>query len=579
MTPPVTTRGKDIRSQALASVTQDMSSSRLRILSDLMESRKRAEQHEQEFLRTIHSENAAFSQIVSLFEETIDDVKSESALVVEKLSYKLEDCGDSIENLRSNLRNEVSQQLENVADEILRVQAGCKDSVESLMQEKEQTRNELERIADLASTSEALRAKQDMESRTMIEGLKAQISLVSGKVDRFEKRLSEIDSAIDEKINGLIERMSQGTRDLESKILERVEESEKRIRNFTDSRLGGALEQVEGQTRELVEEALLKYESEMQSMKKESVTSLSNANDGVSKAIARIDRLEGSLSTYSSVTTEDTRQMIQESLKSLEEKCSTGSFKQSQDLKSSILKILDEQILEASKTLASKIDAQSKIIQAISLAGYRHEWTIQNASSRFKSLGLLASANKYVSSEPFSIGPYLNMQFRLYPVSTQSLDQPTVWLIHRPSSSDSVVPIFVDLAVGLCKRGPLKQKKVQELFGHWVWEAHFPGDILSELDEQGDLRIAVEISMRQWMDLTQLVMKPQENDDQELELPSSPSGMSNYTFGAAPLNPLTTNPFDVAENKGPLTPRRSSWAKFGTSTQSAPELVVYNPFK
>jgi hypothetical protein len=35
--------------------------------------------------------------------------------------------------------------------------------------------------------------------------------------------------------------------------------------------LGGALEQVEGQTRELVEEALLKFESEMQSMKKEKI--------------------------------------------------------------------------------------------------------------------------------------------------------------------------------------------------------------------------------------------------------------------------------------------------------------------
>ena len=588
MTPPASTRGKEVRSQALASVTQDMSSSRLRILGDLMDTRKRAEQHEQEFLRTINSENAAFSQIVSLFEGTIEDVKSESAVLVDQLVAKVAAREISLGEVRSSFRGEISKDFENVGLEVLRVEKTYKECIESIIRDSGETRSDINQISESVSCLKERMEEENLRSLRASDEMSDRIStLLSDASSRADKLLSELESRVEGKIHDVMEtvwrRLERIPDDFESRILSKIEESEQRLRTLIDSRLGGLEEQMEARARELVEQASLESEAKFERLFAESKQNFAHASGNITNLSEKVHLIE-SRSTAASSDIEQTKVLISEKFNSRFER-------EKNEINSIILKTVQEKINEYSNNISLQLESQSKAIQAVALSGFRHEWVVQNAASRFKSLGLLSSPNKFVSSESFSVGPYPNMQLRIFPVSTQTVDQPTVWLIHRPGAADDVIPIFVDLALGSAKRGPLKVKRMQELFGHWVWEAHFPGDILSEVDEQANLKISVEISMRQWMDPIVAAVPPpriMNVDDDPSDLPNSPSAMSNYTFGG-PLKPLltTTNPFDTSggdnspndHKSRPLTPRRSSWAQFGGDTSSSPQLVPLNPFK
>ena len=147
------------------------------------------------------------------------------------------------------------------------------------------------------------------------------------------------------------------------------------------------------------------------------------------------------------------------------------------------------------------------------------------------------------------MGPFRDLQFRFFP------EAGIVWLIHRPTanSSEALLPLAVDIGVGTLKRGPIRMKKVQELFGHWVWEAAFTGlSVSAEVSVDESLRISVEVCARQWL------------EDLHADPPDSPSQMSSYSFSAPPK----TNPFTPD-----LTPSRSSWAQFGED-----EEIGRNPF-
>ena len=162
-------------------------------------------------------------------------------------------------------------------------------------------------------------------------------------------------------------------------------------------------------------------------------------------------------------------------------------------------------------------------------------------------------------------------------MSNATSDCPCVWLVHRPMNDSVALPVFVDIAVGRSKRSQCRMKKVQELFGHWVWEAEgFDQHLLDkEVDENGQLKICVEVSMRQWLqDKKQQVAHAALVESQ----PDSP--MSTYTV----FKPLvsSTNPFVAGDVQSPVvTPRRGKWAKFGTEDdeEEVKEEQYVNPFR
>jgi hypothetical protein len=258
----------------------------------------------------------------------------------------------------------------------------------------------------------------------------------------------------------------------------------------------------------------------------------------------------------------------------------------------SIIRIdqLESEISKIRREISEKISEQQNFLHAVATTGHRHDWMIANALNRLKSLGVMNSAYKFINSEQFSVGPYRNLMFRFYPVSAPGLDCPAVWLVQRPTSAEALIPVFVDVGIGSTKKGPLRAKKVQELFGHWVWEATFPNDVLTQELAADDLVVSVEISMRQWMDPPTEITAPVVAED---DIPDSPSRMSNFTFVPhaepirAPSLPVlrnsspatgTPNPFSKDDAAQAVTPRRSSWAQFGGSPdENTP--VPSNPFR
>ena len=132
-------------------------------------------------------------------------------------------------------------------------------------------------------------------------------------------------------------------------------------------------------------------------------------------------------------------------------------------------------------------------------------------------------------------------------------------------------------------------KKVQELFGHWIWEGSgFDRDVIEkEVDKNGSLVVSVEISMRQWLASNNDTVAASMSSE---NFPESP--MSAYTFADGtstpqlPLRPLSTNPFDnemkkkTEEKPSALTPRRMSWAMFGdhADDEGASASTSLNPF-
>jgi len=567
MITPGSSRGKEVRSQALASVTQDMSSSRLRILGDLMESRKRAEQHEQEFLRTIHSENAAFSQIVSLFESSIEDVRSESSKLNEETIQRVEVQGVFIDELKSRLGSEISERFESISSEITRDKDVSTKSMDSVRVELAKTKAELDHLLTAVPLIKGQLESQGAETRRLLDDFESRISSMGVELAKTGRLVEASEERLERKIEGAVEeftkRLDSLPSELEGKLSVKIIEAESRLRALIDARVGGTEEQQESRTRELIEEACTSLEMRIENISMDSKRASAAATESAGQLAQRLDGLSAPVP---SLTEEKIGNLFEEMFEKKFSSPKTDSSELEKEIKN-----LRNEVLNLSQHFSRQLEAHAKTLKAVSLAGYRHEWKIVQAASKFKSLGLLSAPNKFVNSESFSIGPYENLQLRVFPVSTQTSDQPTVWLIHRPESYEAVVPIFVDLAVGSSKRGPIKLKKVQELFGHWVWEAHFVGDILSELDEEGSLIISAEVSMRQWTDLRGL--NPPTTYEEKEDVPDSPSGMSSYTF-AGPLKPLPTNPFEQSDNRGPLTPRRSSWAQFGT-----PELVALNPFK
>ena len=250
-----------------------------------------------------------------------------------------------------------------------------------------------------------------------------------------------------------------------------------------------------------------------------------------------------------------------------------------------------EEIESLETRLSSSINRQDMAIRALGTSGYFHEWTIRDAKSKLQSLGLLSSGGKFVSSEIFSIGPYSNLQLRLYPLSSSLASNTSVWLIHAPGSDQNgpSLPVFVDLGIGKSRRALCRMKKVQELFGHWIWEGSgFDRDVIEkEVDNSGSLVVSVEISMRQWLASNNDTVPTSMSSE---NFPESP--MSAYTFADGtstpqlPLRPLSTNPFDnemkkkTEEKPSALTPRRMSWAMFGdhADDEGASASSSLNPF-
>ena len=571
-------KDKGVRAQALASVTQEMSSSRLRILGDLMESRKKAEQHEQEFLRTIHSENAAFSQIVSLFENSLSEVRDNA----EQMSQRFESAVSKVDEVASErheiLRKDVSKHIDDAVKSVSESHGPLRDSI---MQIEPQLTSLQARFgaltvqadAKIEDTVHALEESIQTVSTSIaksIQNIEDQVSKLSDKITLASQRLLNLETETQERIDKLFcemeSRIQSRSSDIEALMESKIILLESRMRSLLAERIGGTEEQLEARMQERLEEEVNKVKTDVNESTDERVL-------GINKRLLALEQQQAILELQ------------------ITQSRAAGSRNSETDIR---LFELQSQIDSLVTETASRLSMQETRLMAVAHSGFHYDWDLTHPIPRLNSLGLLSTGGKHVNSDLFDVGPYKNLQLRLFPVNAPGTDSPTLWLIHRPVSADTPIPVYVDLSIGTHKRGPIKMKKVQELFGHWVWEAVFEGARIQSLVDSDSLRISVEISTRQWMldsDITALApMMAASPSTEEDDLPPSPSNMTSYTFAGPqelPLRPLTTNPFDRNEitlpavsSKGSLTPRRSSWAQFGGTSPIADSNVEQsNPFR
>ena len=132
-----------------SNLTEDISSSRLAILSELMDARKRAEQQEQEFLKKIHRENAGLSSLIGLFEEGLADVKTSVSDQTNSLSEfkshfdkRLLDLTASIESL-SVADSAFTEELKGVTSEVVAIRNAVSSVSAEALQRQEQAETRL----------------------------------------------------------------------------------------------------------------------------------------------------------------------------------------------------------------------------------------------------------------------------------------------------------------------------------------------------------------------------------------------------------------------------------------------------
>lgn len=572
---PVSAKARDLRAQAVASVTQDMGSARIKILGDLMESRKRAEQHEQEFLRTIHSENASFSQIVSLFESSLDELRTESLSINESVQDSIRMFHQEMNASRSELKNVVESEIISFKQSHEKVVSSHSASLASLSSQVDSVHGKT--LAIQSSLEYRLNESdaKHMELLTSLDTMNVKQSEMSNKLmdlsARFDALEKDIQSRCEDQLRSLSADLAALKTELDTKVDQQVQDAERRVRDTFEARLAGLEEILEGNFRDRIDTASVEQESKWRDDLSQTHDKLIDGFMKSEEALkARLDSLESC--SQNQPDTQVIQSLIVARVEQLVEQFGlTGLTKSTRDS----IRNLEERMSNLRSDFNTQLAQLSSILNAVAHSGFHYEWRITDAIARFKSLGLLGSPGKFVNSETFNLGPYNNMSLRFFPVSTVTGESPTIWLIQRPESPEASVPLYVDIAIGSLKRGPLKRKHVQELFGHWVWEGSFQSDIVSSEKSGDDLSISVEISMRQWMDLEEIAFRQQQKVAEE-EIPDSPSAMSTFTF--VPQLPQT-NPF----NEGSVTPRRSSWAQFANSPDEnkpiATSRAASNPFK
>ncbi len=574
---PSSARGKEIRTQGVASVTQDMSSARLKILGDLMESRKRAEQHEQEFLRTIHSENAAFSRIVSLFEDSLTEIKQISDQHVSSLEESLEKSKNEMVETRASLEQRLEESLAPIKQVVDKLETSVSSDYPSVMKQVDSLQTKL--MAFISSTE--FKSKDDASKinelcgslgliSSEVKGISAELGFLRHELERSNQKVTE---SLDDQLASLKDDYMEKLSGLRTDFEKRVTDSEVDLRALLDSRLGGLEEILGNRIKEVRDQLSHQAENSTARAFEDCKSQVKAETSSITTVLSdRLRKIESGLQTC--VDEQKLKEIIDEKVSSWTEPHEKVVAHEE------LIRSLEQQLSSMRSEFIDRLSTQAATMNAIAHSGLRYEWKIKSAVARLTSLGILGgSTGKYVSSEVFNLGPYKNLSLRFFPVSTASGELPTVWLIIRPSGPDAIIPIYVDIGVGVSKRGPLKRKQVQELFGHWVWEACFPNDIVAAEVQDDDLSVSVEISMRQWMDLERLpsVQRAPQTSliEEDAEIPESPSAMSNYTFV-----PPQTNPFD----SGSVTPRRSSWAQFGSPPPDENEpqnttRLASNPFK
>ena len=537
-----------------------------------MESRKRAEQHEQEFLRTIHSENAAFSRVVSLFEDGLEELRSDSSSDRSELQVQVDEIRRLFSETKQQLDSKIQADIVIVKQAVEKLECNNTNMSASLTSQIDAVQAKL--MAFISSSDFKTKDSQNKlgEVVNSLERMNSDLSLLRSQTGAVEQKLTVNAAEFAEEhnaklvtIDGKIGTLNQS---LETRLDDRIREAEQKLRSLFESRIGGLEEQMVNRITEERELTVTGLEEKVSTVQTELRQEFRQAvQDSTCSFSTRLNEIDSRLEA--AVPRESLDLLIGEKISAL-------------NIKEEAVRMNEEKIRELEGKLNrvqidmnDKLLKQSAMMTAIAHSGFRYDWNISNAITRFSSLGLLGGSGggKFVSSELFSIGPYKNLSIRIFPLSTISGDAPTVWLINRPASPDAVIPLYVDVSVGLSKRGPIKRKQVQELFGHWIWEASFPSDILTSELRGEDLSVSIEISMRQWMDLDRVSdIQASTASEEPVDMPESPSAMSNYTFVPVP----TSNPFE-----GSVTPRRSSWAQFGSPPldENEPPRLASNPFK
>jgi len=598
---------KEVRAGAVASITQDMTSARLKILGDLMENRKKAEAHEQEFLRTIHSENAALSQVISLFEShlleardgvlsSIDDMQEQSREHERAFSELKLTIPAEIQSLNAKLGSEISKLYGKMNDTQSLLQTEDSQLKAEILQTTAQLNQESARLENLFNEhfSEHSSRLEELENSqtSQLHELRSVITNLSTSVCDIETQISKMSSIWEEKLS---HQREQDRLDTLAILDARFSDLESKWNSIVSERMQAAISQIKADH----DSKLNNIQTEFKEYTDVKIESMQEEFSNINTRLVSIETSSPPLPADTPLDTEAVSAIVHEIL-------AAAPNEQVEEVKEGLLNIRAE--------IDSRFRDQDSHIQSIASTGHYYEWQIQNAKSKLNSLGVLLAPGKFVSSENFSIGPYKNFQLRFYPVSSPISSTPSVWLVHGGSSTlgtpDVSLPVYIDIGIGMTKKCMCKMKKVSELFGHWVWEANgFDRDtLMKELSTGGDLIVSVEVSMRQWMSslrtstmtggvslvptVQPVVVRPAStapiaSDD----IPDSP--MSAYTFyGGGPgvvrapspsliLRPASTNPFETLRaNEDPpkkdsssLTPRRKSWAMFGED-----ENRIVNPF-
>ena len=199
----------DKHSSLASDFSEEVTSSRLAMLSDLMDARKRAEKQEQEFLRTIQRENAGFTQLVKLFHDQVSELRhfvservSLASTSREETDAKLAALSAAIPAIKHDLQSQSNHQIElissQLSDSITSTESTLKEALRNLTQT---ARVDLENCMHaLSSESERLDSKFNDQlaalNSTISSKFDSQITPLSANLNHALKRVAELENEI-----------------------------------------------------------------------------------------------------------------------------------------------------------------------------------------------------------------------------------------------------------------------------------------------------------------------------------------------------------------------------------------------
>jgi len=195
-------------------------------------------------------------------------------------------------------------------------------------------------------------------------------------------------------------------------------------------------------------------------------------------------------------------------------------------------KISSKELAEAMNAMSLKNSQVAEEVKNLMQQGLSHEWVIPKCMQRLEFLAISSDAGVWLESPPFKLGSLGALALRLYPRGLRGSDgQCGVGLLAQASrEGQQCIPLRLNLSIGGLNKQAVACCQDD---GSVLWVSGGFGRLEDQLDEKGDLRLAVEVPPRQWT-------------------PLQNSGMASFGPGGPSTRPSARPDDHAAPCRGPV---------------------------